>query len=89
MEENNVMTTEMENTTPETMIDESYVEDSGSGLGGVLLGSALTIGAFAVVKGAKWLWKKVKKSPKKDSENESKEESSEGSTETSKTEKKK
>lgn len=87
MEENTVMTEEMENTTPETTYDESY-EDSGSGLGGVLLGSALTIGAFAIIKGGKWLWKKIRK-PKKDDSKEKSESSESEETETFETEKKK
>lgn len=89
MEENTVMTEEMENTTPETVTyDESY-EDSGSGLGGVLLGSALTIAAFGVVKAGKWAWGKIKNRKKKDDSKEKSESSESEETETSETEKKK
>lgn len=88
MEENTVMTEEMENTTPETVTyDESY-EDSGSGLGGVLLGSALTIAVFGVVKAGKWAWGKIKNRKKDDSKEKSESSESE-ETETSETEKKK
>lgn len=72
-----------ENTTPET----TY-EDSGSGLGGVLLGSALTIGVFGVVKAVKWAWGKIKNQKKDDSKEKSESSESE-ETETSETEKKK
>lgn len=82
MEENTVMTEEMENT-----YDESY-EDSGSSLGGVLLGSALTIGVFAIAKGGKWLWNKIRK-PKKDDSKEKSESPESEETETSETKKKK
>ena len=90
MEENTVMTKEMENTTPETVTcDESY-DDSGSGLGGVLLGSALTIAAFGVVKAGKWAWRKIKGSKKKDESKEEDQEDSESEeTETSDAKKKK
>ena len=89
MEENTVMTEEMENTTPETVTyDESY-EDSGSGLGGVLLGSALTIAVFGVVKAGKWAWGKIKNRKKKDDSKEKSESSESEETETSETEKKK